>query len=150
MRIFILEDDPARIVAFEHVLIGHDVTICKWLMGMKYNTHRSSDDGAFVRFKPPYDLILLDHDLGGRQMVDSTEVETGYQFAKWLVNNHPTTDGKGPLVIIHSYNPDGARNMAHALRDGGYGKIDINPFGPTVLKYLQSLPKEPKTCLFVP
>lgn len=141
MRVFILEDDPARIVAFEHVLIGHDVTVCRWLKGPNYHAHRPTDDGALVRFTPPYDVILLDHDLGGMQFVDSDEEETGYQFAIWLATNHPTTNGEGPLVIIHSYNPEGARRIQQALVDGGYRKTDRNPFGPSILKYLESLPK---------
>ena len=57
MKVFILEDDPYRIVKFRDLLKGHDLTIIDSCTKVE-------------EFKPPYDLILLDHDLGGRQLED--------------------------------------------------------------------------------
>lgn len=137
MKIFILEDDDARITAFEHVLNAnlvtdrkHDVTFCKWLNGK---------DGAFERYQPPYDLILLDHDLGGMQYVESDgEEETGYKFVKWMValkeKLYPSIG-----VIIHSYNPTGAMAMQGLLIADGWTFTIKTPFGSNLLKYLESL-----------
>jgi len=34
----------------------------------------------------PFDYLFLDHDLGGKQMVNSRE-NTGYEVAEWLSKN---------------------------------------------------------------
>jgi N-acetyl-beta-hexosaminidase len=131
VKIFILEDDQARISAFKSAIKPeHDVTICKWLKGK---------DGAFELFKPPYDLILLDHDLGGMQYVESDGVEeTGYQFAKWMValedKLYPDT-----AVIVHSYNPTGAANIVALLKADGWKIVIKTPFGVPLLNYLEAL-----------
>lgn len=122
MRIFILEDDPARITAFQFALVNHDLTICKWLGG---------PDGAIKRFdySKQYDLILLDHDLGGQVYVNSDEEETGFQFVKHLGKRPESWD---PPVVVHSWNPEGAKNMQKLLEENGWS-VYLSPFGPTML-----------------
>jgi len=130
MRIFILEDDPARKIAFEQALgvfekgFPHEVTICSFLGGV---------GGAYINFEGEYDLIMLDHDLGGAQMVSPDEEETGTAFVKWLVENNKLKNG--PKVIIHSWNPDGARRMLELLPLNCMAFWE--PFGHTVLNYLK-------------
>ena len=100
MKVFILEDDYKRVVHFNRVLRGMDVV------------HRDNVTEAKQYFLNggTADILLLDHDLGGMQMVDSSEENTGYQFVKWLVENSYKFD----QIIIHSYNPIGSLNMAEA------------------------------------
>jgi hypothetical protein len=62
-----------------------------------------------------WDLISLDHDLGGRIFVDSNDSNTGYQVAKFLVDKE--IKGK---IIIHSCNRNGAMNMKSLLPDALY------------------------------
>ena len=124
MRVFVLEDDPMRIAQFREAGIGHDLTIVTGLCG---------PDGAFARWSPPYDLVYLDHDLGGQQMVDSDEEETGAAFTRWL----PTAGVHQPLIMIHSFNPVGAQRMAQTLRDKEYTRVSVWPFGSSLLKTLQ-------------
>ncbi len=106
MRIFVLEDDDNRIKKFKRELIGHNVDYVKTV-----------DIGKGMLGENEYDLIFLDHDLGGKQMVDSTEEETGYQLALTI----STSDkNKNTPCIVHSCNPAGSDNilsvLTHALK----------------------------------
>lgn len=120
MRIFILEDDFNRINMFIDAMSTHDVTI------------RTSVEGAIHAYAPPYDLVLLDHDLGGEQMVDPSSV-TGLGFAKWLAENAEPIE-----TYIHSYNPVGADAMMSVLQDAGWDAMRY-PFGPGLLDALRRL-----------
>lgn len=97
MRIFVLEDDPARIAWFEARLRGHDVT---------YADSVTQAD----RYQPPYALVCLDHDLGGRQM--AVHEDDGEQFALAIWDKVVMQPGPAPLIVVHSFNPDGARRIA--------------------------------------
>ena len=121
MRIFILEDDPYRIRFFREACIGLDATFAE------------SYAEAVKKFDGPYDILCLDHDLGGEWMVRSDGPNTGYSFCKWL----PESDGR-TRAYVHSYNPDGAENMMRLLEQKQYTAIRL-PFGPTILKVLSSL-----------
>lgn len=122
MKIFILEDDISRIKVFEQNLKDHDVTIC-----MDLTT-------AWQSFDPPYDIVCLDHDLGGMQMVDSFVEETGYTFAVALGKAKEIADiGR---IFIHSYNPVGAMNMERALYPIYGVKVQRIPFGPHLMEVL--------------
>lgn len=98
MNICILEDDPQRVTLLQQKLEGHDLTVL--------NSCAQIDS----KFKPPYDLYLLDHDLGGRQM--EAHEDCGLTFVR-LVGDRT---GDSP-VIIHSYNQDGAKAMALHLKE---------------------------------
>jgi hypothetical protein len=73
-------------------------------------------------FNPPYDLILLDHDLGGRQMEEHEDC--GLTFVNRVRDKFTPDD----IIILHSYNPVGAANMAAVLR-GVAGEVLVAPFG---------------------
>lgn len=122
MKIFILEDDPVRVNAFVQAGIGQELTIAQ------------DFEGAVKKFTPPYDLILLDHDLGGHQFVQNDGREkTGFDFVLWLVaeNHRPVAP-----VVIHSYNPDGAASMKAVLAHHTWDVVRI-PFGPAVLNLVR-------------
>ena len=93
-KILILEDSDERIVAFEHVLAGHNVVVCKTVataIGELYDN--------------TFDFICLDCDLGdGNRM--------GTEVAKYLSEN--PHDEK---IIIHSMNPVGQGRMKLLLPD---------------------------------
>ena len=63
-----------------------------------------------------FDIMFLDHDLGGRIYVDSNDPNTGYQVAKYMVENGI----KGKEIIIHTLNYAGAQNMMALLPDAKY------------------------------
>jgi CheY-like chemotaxis protein len=100
MDILILDDDLCRHEFFNMALIGHIVksttTAAETIEELKSNN---------------FDVVFLDHDLGGQQMVESGD-NTGYEVAKWL-SEHPNRIPN--QVIIHSFNPAGAKNMKAVL-----------------------------------
>lgn len=102
MKILILEDDAERIKLFRQNLIGHDLDITD-----------SSKQAIKLLKSNKYNVIFLDHDLGGKQNVASGE-DTGYEVALWLSKN---PERKPNQIIIHSYNPVGRQNMKAVLPD---------------------------------
>lgn len=123
MKIFILEDNNQRIEAFLAASTGLDVTIATNLSDAKR------------QWNPPYDVIFLDHDLGGKYMVDSAEEETGMTFAVWMPERPAAHDVR---VVVHSYNPYGAHLMGDELNRKGYSVVQ-QPFGDRILFWLKSL-----------
>jgi CheY-like chemotaxis protein len=112
MYILIVEDNTERIKWFEKEFSDHNLIIVK-----------DSEKGKhYVRMKK-FDVIFLDHDLGGRTMVVSEDENTGYQVAKIL----PGTVNKNTSVIVHSHNPVGADNIVNCLKK--FTKVYKIPFG---------------------
>lgn len=108
MRIFILEDNKYRMVKFRRELVGHQVDHAETV-----------EDGMVLVKANRYDLIFLDHDLGGEEMVDSYGENTGYQLATFIssvfVNGKDFTQNRKTPCVIHSCNPAGANNIQRAL-----------------------------------
>lgn len=127
MKIFILEDDYTRRAMFNEVLAGHEVFIAEEI------------DQAKIVYEAnkPFDLLLLDHDLDERFMHEG-EANTGYSFVKWLVK---TKQDHVKEVVIHSYNPEGAKRMEQALKDDGWMHVGRVPFGMTLLRSLEVVAK---------
>ena len=123
MKVFILEDDPQRMELFHEVLRDHDVV----------RVDNVAD--AVRKFKPPYDVICLDHDLGGQVYVPSDHENTGYQFAKHLASNERCGNQQ---VVVHSWNMVGARRMVDTLKRVGW-TVAAEPFGPTLLNALKAM-----------
>lgn len=126
MKIFILEDDPARQMAFVKAI----------LEGKHILTMADSVPKAKAQWNPPYDIVCLDHDLGGQQMVKSDEENTGFQFCRFLTEPEPFASCAGTWFVVHSYNPDGASAMVALLADH-YDTVLRQPFGPQLLLWLQ-------------
>ena len=118
MKVFALEDDPDRIRALSNQL-ADDTFHCVQTCEREYE------------FKPPYDLILLDYDLGGRWLEEHED--NGLAFVR-LIKGRINANA---VILIHSYNPDGAAAMLKELGDRGA----IVPFGTKAywetIKYLR-------------
>lgn len=104
MNIFILEDDSIRMELFREALKDHNVDHADNVV-----------DGKKLLTLNEYDLILLDHDLGGEQMIHSADENTGYQLAKFIRD-----DNICARVITHTYNPAGAKNILAVLPRATY------------------------------
>jgi hypothetical protein len=100
MKILILDDDLCRHQQFNKRLIGHSVT----------NVSESKEAINKIQ-ENVFDIIFLDHDLGGKIHVQSGE-NTGYEVALWLNKNEQYHKGE---IVIHSFNPVGAANMKALL-----------------------------------
>jgi len=103
-RILVLDDSQERLNIFAQKLAKHDVVMVETATEAIEQLKNNS-----------FDMILLDHDLGNRAFVDSSEPNTGYQVAKFIVNED--TNNKDVPIIIHSLNPVGSMNMKNILGD---------------------------------
>lgn len=101
MRIFILENNKYRIAKFQRELVGHIVDCTDTV-----------EHGTNLVFDNKYDLLFLDHDLGGEEMVDSFEDNTGYKLAEFIAS---FTVNKETPCVVHSCNPAGSDNIARVL-----------------------------------
>lgn len=100
MKVLILEDSHARIQTFKNKLKGHDV----------YFFDNVEDAKEAFNLMGPWDAIFIDHDLDDNIYVDSSEPNTGYQFAKYI------SDKELPeMLVCHSMNPAGAQNIKSVL-----------------------------------
>lgn len=132
MNIFILDDEinvyPRK--QLTSVLARHMLTVA------------TSYDDAIKRFKGPYDLLLLDHDMEGQYEYRQNYPNTGYQFVRWLVRQTsryvqirvPTPI---PRVILHSHNSIGRRRMRDLLEYHGWPDVTEDSFSPVYLQHLQ-------------
>lgn len=102
MRILILEDDQTRARRFGQALVGHEVIFAETAAAA------IRELAAGARF----DLASLDHDLGGDQMKESDE-QSGYHVAEFIAEMAEET--RPLIVIIHSFNPQGAERMKQTL-----------------------------------
>jgi len=120
MRVFILEDDPSRMDKFIKELLCDEI-----------HHAETVEAGKTLLLEYKYDLLLLDHDLGGEQMVDSAEENTGYQLAKFI----PHTQNRDTPCITHTCNPIGADNilcvLPHAVKVP-FTMLDISMVGEFV------------------
>jgi CheY-like chemotaxis protein len=116
MKIFILEDDPNRIAALQRKLIGHSVIVAE-----------TAVMAILALDTEEFDLIFLDHDLGGDQMVDGSEKNTGSEVVRFMEKMYREDGWSWPTTIIHSLNVYEARNMESALMKMGT-VVHIIPF----------------------
>jgi len=100
MRILILEDNSERQEQFKKNLVGHNIEITD-----------SSKIAIETLSNKKWDILFIDHDLGGKVFVPSEE-NTGYEVAKFL-EEHKQFIPKN--IIVHSLNPVGAKNIMNIL-----------------------------------
>lgn len=94
---------------------------------------------GFVVSGPRYDYYFLDHDLNGEVHVDRIE-ETGYEFV--LALKDIIGASKYPeLVILHSYNSNGAIRMSLALAELKIKSL-MYPFGSSEFKMVLDIINE--------
>lgn len=106
LRVLVLEDDHSRIVEFKKRFSeladqrGTDVEV----------TYEETAAGCISRLEGgTFDMLFLDHDLGGDVLV-STQVEnTGSGVARFIAGR-PELRPKN--VITHSLNPVGRKNIS--------------------------------------
>jgi len=94
MKILFLEDDANRIAKARREFVGDELTVVE------------TAQGAIAALEVnQFDLASLDHDLGGSVMAESDE-NSGYAVARYIAPmEYP------PFVIVHSFNPVGAKKM---------------------------------------
>lgn len=112
LKILILEDMSERIHFFKEKLKKHDVYY--------FDEAKDAIDALKLMKDKPWDIVFLDHDLGGKVFVPSSDPNTGYAVAKYISEN---SDLEIKQIILHSMNPAGTQNMKSVLP-----RADIIPF----------------------
>ncbi len=103
LMILVLDDDRGRLVDFERQW-GHHIVTCV----------TTAAQAIMMLEHFVFDLVFLDHDLGGQVFVSHAEINTGAAVARWLED--PDNYRSVPkAIVIHSLNPSGAKYMAQAL-----------------------------------
>ena len=124
MKVFIFEDDQTRINGFLKYLKGHDVFSCDNIEVAKMMLKDNQ-----------YDVAFLDHDMDHKSYVPSSEPNTGYQLAKFIVGNNI----KFHQVFVHSMNPAGADNIVSELNNSLFiDEIHRVPF-PSLISLLKGI-----------
>jgi len=100
MKVLILEDSASRIKVFKKNLKDHDL----------YFFDQVEEAKSAVDLLGPFDYYFLDHDLDGEIYVESSNENTGYQFAKFLKEKNIKAE-----FVIHSMNVVGVQNMKNEL-----------------------------------
>jgi CheY-like chemotaxis protein len=119
VNILFLDDSPERIRAFKRAIpyatIVETAAECIKQIG-----------------KEEWDWVLLDHDLGGEQFVDSDRKDTGMEVVRHLIANKPD---KLPRIIVHSLNSEARQKMCLDLVVAGYEATPL-PF-PLVFRMVE-------------
>jgi CheY-like chemotaxis protein len=95
--------------------IGYAVVIFQTL-GYEFTIVKTAEQAIKKLFEKDWDVVMLDHDLGGEVYVDSGREDCGMEVVRWIRNNHPNVR----KFIIHSWNVPAGSTMTYALRNCGY------------------------------
>jgi CheY-like chemotaxis protein len=104
LKIFVLEDDKFRTNFIKQHLKAA-------FTNPEIIFTDNADEAFKILTKSNFDILCLDHDLGGEVFVNSEEPNTGYQVAKFISENKIKYD----KCIVHSLNYPGAMRMTKLL-----------------------------------
>lgn len=129
-KILILEDNKDRIATFKRTLGGR--------FNLTFTEHAAQAidaifDAANVGYA--FDVIFLDHDLGGDTYVDQDNTNTGSEVVRWITGDD-SPPLEQPVIIIHSLNHDAAKNMLSKLEAHGFENAKIINFISLCDRYL--------------
>ena len=119
-NVFILEDDPNRCFSFIKYFIKDNVTLTN-----------NAERAVHLLQNVVYDVILLDHDLGGEVYVDPTEPNTGSRVCRELTLNNMLLTvplNMNTQFIIHSMNNTASIGMMNTLISKGFKNVVYCPF----------------------
>ena len=126
MKILILEDDNNRIVKFRDKLSRH---------ALLFVNSAADAIKLLLNEGETFDMIFLDHDLGGEVYVDSSNTNTGSEVVRWLISDQDRIMIQ-PYIIIHSLNYPAAQEMQLNLTNYGYKYVYRIPYTKLVSDYL--------------
>lgn len=128
MKYLILEDNERRRERFNHYLDEWNVITLQFCF--------TADKAIECLQREKYDVIFLDHDLGGENFVESSRDDTGAGVARWMATTSYV--GRETDVIIHSMNPRGALEMEQTLQAAGFTMVRKQPFA-ALLRFWKTL-----------
>jgi hypothetical protein len=92
------------------------------------------------RLRENWDEVHLDHDLGGRQLVGSDDVDSGMEVIRWMCKE-PRDHLRSTRFFVHTHNLVAGLVMVLQMRSSGF-KAEFQPFGQDLAKVLAH--NEPK------
>lgn len=108
-RILFLDDDEIRISKFlKETIDFYRVAV------------RTAKEAIEQLQKEPFDIVSLDHDLGGKVYTPSDE-NSGYEVAKYIT----TMETFPELIIIHTMNSVAGPKMYQLLKDSNKHRIVV-------------------------
>jgi len=114
MNVLFLDDNPARTKVF-----------------LTYYPHADTVDTAVDCIKAmqqkPYDVVFLDHDLGGESFVDPLRDDCGMAVVRWITDPLKFTDPVS-VYVVHSHNHRAAETMAELLEKKGRASVILREF----------------------
>lgn len=73
-------------------------------------------DACIAKLAEPWDVVFLDHDLGGEAHSDPAGDNTGSAVVRWVAANRPRVR----CFVVHSLNTPAGTAMVRGLQDAGY------------------------------
>ncbi len=119
MNVLFLDDDPNRIRNFRSVV--------------PYATIVETAPDCIEQLNNDWDVVFLDHDLGGEIFVDPKRKDTGSEVVRWIEANKPNIQ----RIIVHTCNHQVSYKMICDLTAAGYKAEDI-PF-PDLIENLDQI-----------
>lgn len=130
MNILFLDDDPIRHEIFQHAIARAPTRLKRWHRGLRSLCGRPLEEVPLqshlvfdiepaiqaLQSSPRQDIAFLDHDLNGEIYVERRE-GTGTEVAEFIAAMPALARPR--LVIVHSFNPHGARRMMKILQGCG-------------------------------
>lgn len=116
MKVLFLDDDTARIQRVNLIIDADiDVTIVSTAAECIDRLKEAED----------WDLICLDHDLGGQVFVNSSREDCGMEVVRYLMQ-YPERH-TASKILVHSWNGYAGNAMRLSLKTSGYD-VDYEPF----------------------
>ncbi|HVK37919.1 MAG TPA: cyclic-phosphate processing receiver domain-containing protein [Candidatus Kapabacteria bacterium] len=106
-RILFLDDDHRRIAAFRAIVTEVECELA---------VVETADECIARLADGAWDLVLLDHDLGGEIYCDSAREDCGMEVVRWLSEHGGDHGG----FIVHTHNEIAGAAMYLALEGMGY------------------------------
>lgn len=101
-------------------------------------TYVETAEDAIVRLQNwPFDVISLDHDLGGEHFVNSDRKDCGMEVARFIRDN-PNAVRVG-YTFCHSYNTPARQQMVSLLRNEAFMWAIDMPFGNSLIRMINGL-----------
>lgn len=116
MKVLFLDDNQERISTFKAACPAADIVT-------------TAEECISRLSKEKYDIVFLDHDLGGKVFQNSGDEDCGMQVVKYLVASYLAAIPPVEDVVIHTFNPAGAETMVSALQSCHYYTVYRSLFG---------------------
>jgi hypothetical protein len=113
MKILFLDDQDNRHKIFIGSHKSHDII----------SAYTADEAIEFIRNQSPFDLVSLDHDLGGVYL--PSDENSGYAVAEYIAGmDKEKLPGE---IVVHSWNESGAEKMIKKLGESGIDAL-YRPF----------------------